>query len=337
MSRPYALLRAGLPYLKTLGMRRWTDYPIDLVIDKEGILYILCRASGLSGIIRLTWEDEHLGEIGSTGENDGQFVWPCNILLDTSGHLVISDEKLHRITTLTTDGQFVSKWGDYGHSEGQLNHPSGIAFDPDQNLYVADTLNHRIQRFTRDGKFLGTFGRYGTLPGEFNMPWGLSVDELGDVYVADWHNDRIQKFTEDGELILTFGCSGSNQGEFIRPAGVEVDSDGDIYVSDSGNDRIQVFNPTGGYLETIIGDATLGRAGRDYLLNNAKPLRLREMTSVEQQKRLRDPKTVRVDQNGRIFITDYGSHRLQVYQKDAIPLTKEQILPPLRSPTLDLT
>ena len=77
--------------------------------------------------------------------------------------------------------------------------------------------------------------------------------------------------------------------------------------------------------------------GFNYLLSNAKPLRLREMTSLEPQKRLRDPKNVRVDGMGRIFIADHGSYRIQVYQKDFIPLGKEEIFPPLRSPTLDVT
>ena len=108
-------------------------------------------------------------------------------------------------------------------------------------------------------------------------------------------------------------------------------------MADSGNDRVQMFNSDGMYLEKIIGDAVLSRSGREYLLSNAKPMRLREMTSLEPQKRLRDPKTVRVDDRGRIFIADYGSYRVQVYQKDAVPLTEADIIPPLRSPTLDVT
>ena len=32
MSRPYALLRAGFPYVKSLGMRRVTNDPIDIAL-----------------------------------------------------------------------------------------------------------------------------------------------------------------------------------------------------------------------------------------------------------------------------------------------------------------
>ena len=337
MARPYALLRAGLPYLKTLGMRRWTNYPVDVAVGADGTVYVLCRASGATSIRRLTWEDGDLGAIGGNGTGDGQFKWPATMLMDRDGNLVVSDEELHRVTTITTDGDFVDKWGEHGSAEGQLDHPAGIAFDPDENVYVADTLNHRVQRFTRDGKFILAFGRHGSGDGELDMPWGIAVDEMGDVYVADWHNDRIQKFTGEGAFIFALGRSGSGDGEFNRPAGVEIDGHGDIYVADSGNDRVQMFNAEGRYLEKIIGDATLSRSGRVYLLSNARPMRLREMTSLEPQKRLRDPKTVRVDAQGRIFIPDYGSYRVQVYQKDVVMLGEDDIIPPLRSPTLDVT
>ena len=46
---------------------------------------------------------------------------------------------------------------------------------------------------------------------------------------------------------------------------------------------------------------------------------------------------MRVDMDGRMFIADYGSFRIQVYQKDAIPLSEEDIVEMPRSPTLQVT
>ena len=154
---------------------------------------------------------------------------------------------------------------------------------------MADTRNHRIQKFTKDGKFLMEFGRYGSAEGELNMPWGICVDELGDVYVADWRNDRVQKFTADGEFVFSIGGSGDGEGEFNRPSGVTVDQDGDIYVSDWANSRVQLFRPDGVFVELFRGDATLSRQALHYMRSNVKALRLREMASIEPQKRLRWP------------------------------------------------
>ena len=331
------MLRAGFPYLKTLGMRRITSFPVDVAPGSDDTFYVLSRTGQIS---KLPWEDEgdnwdeFLPRMGGSGTGDGQFTWPVAMVLDSNETLFISDEALHRITLLSNDGEFIGKWGEHGSDDGQLNRPSGIAFDADENLYVVDTLNHRVQKFTKDGRFLATWGTFGDGDGEFNMPWGIALDAAGDVYIGDWRNDRIQKFTADGEFLLSFGHSGSGDGELQRPTGVAVDSDGDIYVADAGNNRVQLFDPDGQYVEKFLGDATLSNMARVYLMTNLQSLRLRQMSDLEPQKRLRDPRSVRVDGRGRMFVADYGSFRVQVYQKEAIPLTAEQIAPPLRSPVL---
>ena len=48
MARPYGLLRAGFPYYKTLGMRRITNFPIDVAFGKDNTVYILLRSEGAS-------------------------------------------------------------------------------------------------------------------------------------------------------------------------------------------------------------------------------------------------------------------------------------------------
>lgn len=324
--RPYALLRAGFPYYTTLGMRRVTTYPMDLAIGDEGRLYVLCREDGQGGSIRRTnWDDDDLGTIGSSGKGDGQFMWPVTILRDRAETLYVSDEGLHRISAFSRDGKFLSQWGEAGSAPGQLNRPSGMAFDADENLYIADTLNHRVQKFSKDGHFLVSFGSHGQGEGQFDMPWGVTVDSEGAVYVVDWRNDRVQKFSADGTFLMQFGHSGRGDGEFNRPAGVAVDEHGDIYVADRGNDRVQLFAYTGRYVEQFIGDGTLSKSGRRYVMANPKVLRAREMTSLEPQKRLRGPASVRLGAGGLLYIPDFGCHRIQIYKKEAYPLGPDDI------------
>ena len=214
MARPYALLRAGFPYVKTIGMRRVTNTSVDVAIDRDEHVYVLGRGGDIA---RLTLDDDDLRPIAGGGSDDGKFEWPVAMIIDRDENLTVSDEALHRITTVSKGGEFIGKWGEHGDGDGQLNRPSGIAFDPEENIYVVDTLNHRVQKFTKDGKFLLTWGTLGDADGQFNMPWGVAVDELSDVYVADWRNDRVQKFTAEGEFIFEFGTSGSGDGEFRRP------------------------------------------------------------------------------------------------------------------------
>ncbi|HEV8638103.1 MAG TPA: NHL repeat-containing protein [Chloroflexota bacterium] len=337
MGRPYGLLRVGFPYLKTVGMRRVTNFPVDLAIGKDGTLYVLCRSAGAAQISRLTLDDDDLGPISGYGTDDGKLQAPAAIVVDRDENLFVSDDALHGVTILGKDGTFLARWGEHGVGEGQLDRPSGLAFDPEGNLYVVDTFNHRVQKFTRDGRFLAAWGRHGNGEGELSYPWGIAVDELGDVYVADWRNDRVQQFTAAGQLRRQVGRPGNGDGELNRPAGVAVDRDGDVYVADTGNNRVQLFNAEGRYVEKFVGDATLSRSGRDYMLANARPNRLRDMANLEPQKRFRGPKAVRVDDQGRMYVPDYGAYRIQIYQKEVVSLQPDQMVPPLRSPSLQTT
>ena len=345
MTRPYALLRAGFPHVKCVGTLTILSHPIDVAVTKDLRLFVLRRFTSMGAALNiLSWDDEDLGRIGEfapsgaggpSAEDDGKMVWPAALILDRDENLVISDEGRHRINFLTQDGKMINSWGEQGSGPGQLDRPSGIAFDAEGNILVVDTLNHRVQRFTKDGHFLMKWGRHGEGDGEFNMPCGITVDELGDVYVADWRNDRVQKFTTNGEFIFKFGRSGTGNGEFSRPAGVAVDTEGDIYVADSQNDRVQLFNAEGRYVEKFIGDATLSKMARDYMLTNALPNRLRDMADLEPQKRFRNPRSVLVDANGRMYVPDYGSFRVQVYQKETVHLEPHQFADPQRSPSLE--
>ena len=322
------LLRAGFPYVKTLGMRRLTWYPVDIALGDEGRVYSLARFDAAGAIRSLSLDDEDLGAVGPG------WVWPACIIRDADEHLYVSDEATHQITVMTHEGEVLARWGEHGSEPGQLNRPSHMAFDAEERLWISDTMNHRVQLFSKEGEHLGGFGSHGSAPGELDTPWGIAVDAEGNVYVSDWRNDRVQKFTADGELLLAFGSSGSGDGELNRPAGIAVDQHGDIYVADRGNNRVVLFDRNGRYVEQFLGDATLSRMGRDYVLANPKVLRLRDMTTLEQQKRFRAPASVRVDGEGTMYVADYGCHRIQVYRKEAYPLTAAEVMPYPRSPSL---
>ena len=333
MPRPYALLRAGFPYLKTIGMRRNVNHPVDIALGKEGRVYCLCsmEISPNTGVATITFDDDYLGAVGGVGTEDGKFIWPISIVVDHEETLVISDAALDRITFMRSDGTFLGKWGEHGSGDGQLDRPAGLAFDADENLYVVDTMNHRVQKFSKDGKFILKWGEYGDGDGQLDMPWGITVDELGYVYVVDWRNDRVQKFTPEGRFILSLGSSGDGDGELNRPAGVAVDSDGDIYVADTGNNRVQLFSEEGRYVEKFIGDATLSKTMIEYMLPQATPLMLRELSRLEQQKRFRMPRSVVVDDQGRMYVAEFHGFRVQIYEKQAIPLSADQIAPRVTS------
>ena len=340
MAFPHAMLRCGYPYERVLGMRRVTTFPVDVAIGDDRIYVIGRTELGVGGSVRMVSlkTDEELGDdlthgdLGTMAETG--HVWPVAILRSDDGNLHILDEGTHSLTTYSPDGEKLGSWGEHGSGTGQLDRPSGAALDADGNVWIVDTRNHRLQHFTASGELLGGFGVHGDGPAEFNMPWGVAIDAAGDLYVSDWRNDRVQKLQVSGEHIADFGTRPGY--EVSRPSGLAIDEHGDLYVCERDKSRVVMYDQRGRYVESFSGAATLSRMGREYIRANQKTLRLREMTSLEEQRLLRFPQGVTYHE-GRLYICDFGSHRIQIYKKDAEALTEAQIMPELRAPTLSTT
>jgi DNA-binding beta-propeller fold protein YncE len=284
--------------------------PVDLALGANDVAYVVNRSfeyrpDGLR-VTKCTLGGDYLGEFGSGGEGEGQFIWPSAVAVDSDENVYVADEWLNRILIYDKDGKFLRSWGKPGSGDGELNGPAGLAFTAEDDL------------FTADGRYLEQFGSFGNGLGQFNLPWGIGLDRDGNVYLADWHNDRIQKFSSDGR-VTSFGSPGSGTGQFNRPSGVCVDSDGDIYVADRQNDRVQVLTPEGRFITAIIGDAGLSKMGAKQLQANSDMIRQRALALVNDggawERALSYPTAVKVDAQNRIAILDMGRYRIQLYEK----------------------
>ena len=341
MARPVGLLRAGFPYLKTLGMRRITNFPYDVAFGKDDVIYVLLRTAGVAQIRVWTFDDaeqltDDLVSIGDYGKEDGQFEWPVQIITNENGQILVSDEANHKISIFDPNGQFVSRWGIAGSGKGEFLGPAGMAFNLKGELLVVDAKNNRIQSYSPSGEFISEFGSEGEAVGEFKNPWGIHVDENGLVYVADWGNNRVQILSPDGNPEFVIDSATPDGLTIKHPTGVAVDGHGDIYISDWGNNRVLQYDPNGRYVWRFLGDASLSRCARNYMLTNARSNRIREMSNLEEEKYLRFPTSVRIDKKFRLCIADHHRYRLQVYQKEAIELDENTISEPLRNPTLSV-
>ena len=87
---------------------------------------------------------------GSKGSDEGQFLEPAGVSLDSSGNVYVSDFSNNRIQKFTSNGTFITKWGSSGSGEGQFDRPENVAVDSSGNVYVGDTSNNRIQVFRQE-------------------------------------------------------------------------------------------------------------------------------------------------------------------------------------------
>ncbi len=326
-----------LEYDRTMGMTvmegRGFYYPVDTAVGKDDRLYVISRSKEeTTRGIRVTMCDVdsgYFGNFGAYGYAGGQFVWPACGAVDNRGRFFISDEKLNRVTAYDDTGNYLFHWGESGSGPGELDTPSGLAFDRENNIYVADTYNNRVQKFTADGRFLLAIGEHGSEG--VSLPWGLATDTRNNVYAADFGNDCIKKYSSQGEFLAAFGSSGRGDGEFTRPASVAVDHDGYIYVADWGNERVQVLDSEGNFVTKLRGEATLSQWASNFLSINVEEAAARGTADLDMEidyvvddpheesshieKYFWCPVSVKLDSQGRLYVTETNRHRLQVYRR----------------------
>jgi DNA-binding beta-propeller fold protein YncE len=158
------------------------------------------------------------------------------------------------------------------------------------------------------GKTLGATAGPGSGPGQFNAPHGLAVAPDGTLYVADSNNHRIQKFDQNGQFVMAFGgFSGANNtnpapGTFNEPWGVAIGPDGSVYVADTWNHRIQKFDSAGVFVKAW------GQAGQ---------------TDINGQGNIFwGPRDLAVGKDGRVYVTDTGNKRIQVFDSEGTFITQ---------------
>ena len=326
-----------LEYSHTMGMTvmegKGFYYPVDAAVGNEDRLYVISRSKEeTTRGIRVTLcdaESGYFGNFGGYGDEGGRFVWPACGATDSQGRFFISDEKLNRVTAYDPDGNYLFHWGKGGSGDGELDTPSGLAFDTQDNIYVADTYNNRVQKFTADGKFLLSISSEGERG--VSLPWGLACDTEDNVYVADFGNDAIKKYSSDGQFLAAFGSSGRGEGQFTRPASVAVDEEGYIYVADWGNERVQVLDAEGNFVQLLRGEATISEWAANFLSINREEAAARSTADLNMEidyfiddpheesshieKYFWCPVSVKLDSQGRLYVTETNRHRIQIYQR----------------------
>jgi uncharacterized protein (TIGR03437 family) len=146
------------------------------------------------------------------------------------------------------------------------------------------------------------------------QPEGLAVDRTGTVYIADAADHRVRRITPAGiiETIAGLGSPGltgdggpASAARLNSPYGICLDSAGNLFVADLGNAVIRRIDGITGKIDTVAGggEAELGSTA----------------TSVAARKlRLRQPRDVAVDGNGRLYISDFAAHRIYQVSTDGM-------------------
>jgi tripartite motif-containing protein 71 len=161
---------------------------------------------------------------GGFGGEDGQFLSPIDIAVDSQGNVFVDDDKRADVQKFAPDGTWLLTFGGTGREPGQLDFQAFMTVDQDDTIWVADPSNQRIQQWANDGQFLQAIDTTGMI----DEPFSIAFDTAGRMFVADLSGIRV----------VVFDATGAVVGEWGRPAGVDVqvfsnialDGDGNAYV-----------------------------------------------------------------------------------------------------------
>jgi hypothetical protein len=263
---------------------RWLSFPLILI---TAMLVGAVAVSACTFI--LTW--------GTAGTDNGQFLLPRGIAVDTTGNVYVTDaagDTRGQIQKFDANGTFLGRVGANNDNPDGFISAYRITTDSTNNVYAtdagADKNSNLVKKFNSSGVFQFAFGTRGSGNGQFATggPAGIAVNSSGNIYVADPGNNRIQKFSSTGTFVAVIGSSGSGDGQFSLPVGIAIDSTDNLYVADSGNNRIQKFNSAGTFV-TKWGTSGAGNG---------------EFSA---------PDGVSVDNAGTVYVADTGNNRVQLF------------------------
>ena len=197
-------------------------------------------------------EGNCLREIGSPGENVGQFQHPWGVTYLNDNEILIVDQWNHRIKQVNVQtGTVVKSFGKYGASKGEFSNPVYVCLDEQHHIVVTDCGNHRIQVITQEGETITMFGDSG--PEKLKRP--ISCIPCKNMFlVADGDNNCIKVFDQRGTFLYKFGKEGNRDGQFKSPRGMLLDSSNNLLVCDMNNNRVQQFSLDGRFTGQTITD-----------------------------------------------------------------------------------
>lgn len=201
--------------------------------------------------------------------------------------------------------------GGPGRRPGEFARVRCVAAD--ERLYTID-MTGRVQVFSRGGEFLTSW----LLPDvRAGTPEGISIASNGDLLAADTHYGRIVRFSADGKLREFIG-----EGILTYPLDVDEGPGGELYVCEYGGDedRVAIFSASGKLLRSWTGfrrpSGLALAAERAYVAdaaNHAVKVLDLDGSLLATWGGFYYPYDVDVDEEGLVWVAEFGANRVRVY------------------------
>ncbi|CAF4172252.1 unnamed protein product, partial [Adineta steineri] len=183
-----------------------------------------------------------------------------------------------------------------GNEEGQklnqFNCPEGIFIDKNKSIFIAEYWNHRIVEWkynAKEGKTVAGGNGQGNRMDQLNHPTDVIVDQQNHlVIVADQGNSRVIQWLNRTQRILINN---------IDCYDLTMDKHGFLYVSD-----------------WIQGEVRRWKMGE---YNNGGIIVAGGNGQGDQLNQLSNPRSIFVDEDQSVYVSDWANHRVMKWRKDA--------------------
>lgn len=240
------------PYGATLvGPSQADMYPSGLEYDPVNDRLVIAD-TGLDRILLYTPTGTKLGEFGTAGSADGQFLSPRDTAIDGAGNIYVADAENNRIQKFTSAGVWQWTRGGTGSCSTCLNTPIGVTWDSANNqLLVASTGQNLIKSFDANGNWIWTSPSSATLG--IGAPRDVQRDPAGRLWITDYKNHYMKAYDVDSAGVFastaptwSLGGNGQGLGQLNFPYNAVWSADGNtMYVSDTGNGRVARWDLSG--------------------------------------------------------------------------------------------
>ena len=268
------------------------------------------------------------GAAGHSGDNgpatSAQLKNPHGVAVDAAGNVYIADSPNQRIRKVSPAGIIttVAGTGTSGYNgdniqatTARLNYPKGVEVGPDGALYIGDANNHRVRRVDLSTGVITTVAGSGVsgssgdggaaTAARLNTPRNVAFGPDGDLFIADDQNFKVRRVDAVTKTITTVAGTGvagyggdggaATSARLNQVRDVAVDAAGNLYIADEINHRIRWVD-TSGVIRTFAGTGVSGFLGDGGAATAA---------------RIRGPRGVAVDRQGRVLIADTGNHAIR--------------------------
>ena len=329
--------------------------PAALVTDRSGGLYItdsgnnrvlyFPRGSQIPSRVYGQTDSLQTGTANKGGVSASSLNNPVGVAVDSTNGLYITDSGnnrvLHYPSGSTTadrvygqDGSFTTVAANLGQttpSRTSLNFPIAVVVDSANGLYVADFNNNRVLHYPtrsilpdrvygQNNSFTtGTANNGGISARSLRTPEGVDVDANDGLYIVDRDNNRVLHFSGTSTVAdrvygqgnsFTSGTAnlgGASNESLAAPIQMAADNSGGLYIADFSNNRVLHYPA-----------ASIGIADRVYGQGNAFTTTIANKGgNPASADSLQNPFGVAVGDDGALYISDFGNHRVLKFEPSA--------------------